>query len=66
MFYFGRKSDIFYGLDVCGNGEFRRRTGAALALLQPLAEFDLIQSHLAAIRQGKRSGVTAWAERPVL
>jgi hypothetical protein len=60
-----RKSEILCGVTVSGSAEFRSSTAAALALLQPLAEFDLIQSHLAAIRQGKRSGVSAWAARPV-
>jgi hypothetical protein len=61
----GRKSDCFYGVGVRGSDKFLQCTGEALSLLQPLAEFDLIQSHLATIRQGKRSGVTAWAARPV-
>lgn len=52
-------------MEVHGDWEFRRRTGEALSLLQPLVEFDLIQSHLATIRQGRRSGITAWAARPV-
>ena len=52
-------------MEVCGDNEFRRRTGEALALLEPLAQFEVIHVHLAAIRQGKRSGVTAWTERPI-
>ena len=60
-----RKTTAVCGMEVRGDAEFRRRTGEALALLQPLAEFDLIRSNLAAIRQGARSGVTAWAARPV-
>ena len=60
-----RKAAIVCGLEVRGDREFRRRTGEALSLLQPMAEFQLIQSHLATIRQGRRSGVTAWAARPV-
>ena len=52
-------------MKVHGDSEFRRRTGEALALLEPLAQFELIRAHLAAIRQGKRSGVTAWTERPI-
>jgi hypothetical protein len=65
MPYRRRKSESFCGVEVYGDSEFRRRTGAALLLLQPLEQFELIQTHLAAIRQGKRSGVTAWASRPV-
>lgn len=48
-----------------GDGEFRRRASEALVLLQPLAQFELIRAHLGVIRQGKRSGIEAWAKRPV-
>lgn len=65
FFFSDRETTTVGGMEVRGNWEFRRRTRDALSLLQPLPEFDLIQSHLAAIRQGKRSGVTAWAARPV-
>jgi hypothetical protein len=34
-------------------------------LLEPLPASLLIRSHLAAIRQGRRSGVTAWTADPV-
>ena len=60
-----RKIERACGMEISGNGEFRRQTLQALSLLQPLAEFALIQSHLKVIRQGRRSGVTAWAKRPV-
>jgi hypothetical protein len=65
MFYTRRKTEHACGMEISGNGEFRRQTLQVLSLLQPLAEFALIQSHLKAIRQGRRSGVTAWAERPI-
>jgi len=65
FFFCNRKTTTVCGVEVRGDSEFHKRTGDALSLLQPLAEFDLIQTHLAAIRQGKRSGVTAWAARPV-
>jgi hypothetical protein len=65
MFYLRRQSAILCGLAVHGDEEFQRRTGEALALLEPLAQFGLIHAHLAAIRQGKRSGITAWADQPV-
>ncbi len=54
-----------HGVEIRGTLEFLARAGQSLALLQPLAEFTLIRTHLAAIRQGRRSGVTAWAENPV-
>lgn len=65
MFYQRRRSDTLCGMEVHGGNEFLRRTGEALALLEPLAQFELIHAHLAAIRQGTRSGVTAWTEHPV-
>lgn len=58
-------SEWFCRIGIIGNHEFRTQARRALALLQPLNEFRLVQTHLAAIRQGRRSGVTAWAENPV-
>ena len=52
-------------MKVMGDGVFRLRTSEALGLLQPLAEFELIRAHLGVLRQGKRSGIEAWAEPPV-
>jgi hypothetical protein len=63
--YSARNLEICRGMAVYGSAEFRGCTAAALSLLQRLGEFDVVRSHLAAIRQGKRSGVTAWAARPV-
>jgi hypothetical protein len=65
MFYVRRKSENPGGMEIRGGREFQRRTGEALALLQSLSEFEMIHAHLAIIRQGTRSGITAWAERPV-
>jgi hypothetical protein len=64
MSYRRRKTDTLGGIEVHGDGDFRRRTREALSLLRELAEFQIIHAHLAAIRQGKRSGVTAWADQP--
>ena len=65
MLFATRKSEPIFGIEVRGDPEFFSQTLQALLLLQPLSEFVLIQSHLAAIWQGRRSGVTAWAEHPV-
>lgn len=65
MFRAAQTAEFVFGLELRGDAAFRRQTRAALALLQPLAQFELIRSHLAVIRQGRRSGVTAWAGRPV-
>jgi hypothetical protein len=61
----GRRSERICGVEIVGNFAFRRQASDALALLEPLAAFSLIRSHLAVIRQGRRSGVTAWAADPV-
>src|SRR5512145_1334272 len=53
------------GIKVCGRAEFRQCTRAAIVLLRPLGAFELIRGHLAGIRQGKRSGVNAWARGPI-
>ena len=65
MSYHRRRSDTLCGVAVHGDDAFLRRTAEALALLEPLAQYELIHTHLAVIRQGKRSGVTAWTEHPV-
>src|SRR5918996_738439 len=64
MFRLGRRSDLIYGIEVGGNTEFLHRTREALTLLQPLAQFEVIQGHLEVIRQGTRSGMKAWADKP--
>jgi len=53
------------GIEIRGGTDFQRRTLEAIALLRPLAALELIRSHLAVIRQGKRSGVEAWLQNPV-
>jgi hypothetical protein len=59
-----RRSDFIHGIKVRGNSEFLLRTREALTLLQALAQFEVIQGHLGLIRQGRRSGMKAWAEKP--
>jgi hypothetical protein len=60
-----RKPETVCGMEVHGTGDFRTCTREALALLEPLAQFEVIQAHLSTICEGKRSGITAWAEHPV-
>ena len=60
-----RNSESVEGIKIRGGADFRRRTREALALLRPLAAFELIRVHLAVIRQGKRSGVQVSARNPV-
>ncbi|MGE5219110.1 MAG: hypothetical protein ACM3SP_19110 [Chloroflexota bacterium] len=57
----GSRNDFVHGIEVRGSAEFQGRTREALALLQPLPEFALIRAYLGLIRQGKRSGMRAWA-----
>ena len=65
MFCTRRKLERVCGMEIRGDDKFRRQTCQALSLLEPLHQFALIQTHLRAIRQGRCSGVTAWAEQPV-
>lgn len=65
MLLANRSAELVLGLRLNGDAAFRRRARQALALLQPLPQFFLIRSHLAVLRQGHRSGVTAWSEYPV-
>jgi len=60
----GRRSQVVHGIEITGSGESLLRTQASLALLQPLAQFEVIQGHLRMIRQAKRSGVKAWEKMP--
>ncbi len=58
------KSDFVHGIEVRGNAEFRLRTRHALALLFPLAQFQIIRDNVQIIRQARRSGMKAAAESP--
>jgi hypothetical protein len=58
------QSNFIHGIEVRGGAEFQERTREALGLLQPLPEFALIRAYLGLIRQGKRSGMRAWATPP--
>ncbi|MGH7793740.1 MAG: hypothetical protein ACREQ2_02385 [Candidatus Binatia bacterium] len=60
-----RKSQSVDGIEIRGGADFQRRTREAIALLRPLAAFELVRAHLAVIRQGQRSGVQAWARKPI-
>ncbi|HXG53302.1 MAG TPA: hypothetical protein VNN77_18035 [candidate division Zixibacteria bacterium] len=59
-----RRSELFQGIEITGDEEFRRRTRAALALLGLRGFLHEIEPYLAAIREGRRSGMRAWMERP--
>ena len=58
------RSETFDAIEVRGGSEFVLRTQEALALLRPTSRFAEVRSNLGLIRQGKRSGMKAWAEKP--
>lgn len=58
------RSETFDAIEIRGGFEFLRRTQEALALLRPTSRFAEIQSNIGLIRQGKRSGMKAWAKQP--
>jgi hypothetical protein len=64
MLCLNRRSHVVHGIEICGGPEFLTRTQEALALLRPVALFEVIQGHLGVIRQGTRSGMKAWADKP--
>jgi hypothetical protein len=64
MFCLNRRSHVAHGIEIRGGSEFVLRTQEAVALLRPVAQFDVIRDHLKIIRQGTRSGMKAWAEKP--
>jgi hypothetical protein len=51
-------------ITIRGRAEFLLRTQESLALLKRSPQFAVIQSNLAIIRQGRRSGMKAWAKLP--
>jgi hypothetical protein len=64
MLCLNRRSHIVDGIEIRGGPEFLLRTQEALALLRPFAQFAVIRGHIKMIRQGTRSGMKAWAEKP--
>jgi hypothetical protein len=65
MFPLRKRSTWIDGIEIRGGTEFLQRTQEALSLLRATSRFAEVQSHLALIRQGKRSGMHARAKRPV-
>jgi hypothetical protein len=59
-----RTSEIVHGVEISGSDEFLSRTKEALALLRPTPFFSEIQRTIALIKQGRRSGMRAFAKRP--
>ena len=63
-FFDRRQSEIIHGVEVRGRAAFRARTREALELLKLSALFGAARDRIAVIRQGRRSGMKAWADRP--
>ena len=64
LYHWRRKTEFVARIEVRGVVEFLDRTREALALLQSTPYFPQIQRHIAVIRQGRRSGMRADAEKP--
>jgi hypothetical protein len=58
------RSEVIDGIEIRGTARFRLRTREALAQLRSLPQFRIIRGNVAVIRQGRRSGMKAWAARP--
>jgi len=65
MKIFGRwQCEVVDGIEVRGRAAFRARTREALELLHLSPMFGVARNHIAVIRQGRRSGMKAWAVKP--
>ncbi|MDP2601033.1 MAG: hypothetical protein Q8S00_00345 [Deltaproteobacteria bacterium] len=65
MKIFGRRqSEIVDRIEIRGGAAFRARTREALELLRLSASFGAARDRIAVIRQGRRSGMKAWAVKP--
>jgi hypothetical protein len=64
MLFARKRSEIIDGIEIRGTARFRSRTRESLGSLRNTSEFELIRAHLGIIRQGRRSGMKAWADKP--
>jgi hypothetical protein len=65
MEIFGRQQfEIVDGIEVRGRTAFRVRTREALELLRTSPLFGMARNQIAVIRQGRCSGMKAWAVKP--
>lgn len=55
---------VFADIEIRGGREFLLHTQDSLRRLKLTPQFELIQNHIAVIRQGRRSGMKAWAVKP--
>jgi hypothetical protein len=59
-----QQSELFDGIEVRGRAAFRARTREALELLHLSPMFGAARDHISVVRQGRRSGMNAWAVKP--
>lgn len=65
MNYFPRRRSLVIGrIEIRGQLDFCFRTREAIRLLQPCCWFNIIESNIRVIRQGRRSGMRARAKKP--
>jgi hypothetical protein len=57
-------NEKFEAIEIRGKPEFLLCTQEALDRLRSIPQFELILNHIAVIRQGRRSGMKAWAVKP--
>ena len=65
MIFARTRSEIVDGIELRGRSEFLLRTKESLALLDCASRIGFIQDHISVIRQGPRSGMKAWAKKPI-
>ena len=56
--------ETFEGIEIRGKPEFLFCTQESLGRLQSTSQFELIRNRVRVIRQGRRSGMKAWAVKP--
>ena len=64
MLFAPLSSQTVSGIEIQGGAAFIDRTKESLDMLGPLPEFAIVRENISVIRQGKRSGMKAWASKP--
>jgi hypothetical protein len=65
MLFAPERSEVVDGIEIRGHSEFLLRTKESLELLKPTPQFDIIRAHIEMIQPGRRSGMKAWARKPI-
>jgi len=64
MRFIRTSKETFEGIEIRGKPEFLFCTQESLGRLQSTSQFELIRNRVRVIRQGRRSGMKAWAVKP--